>query len=58
MDGLRVDFEGGFGLVRASNTTPMVIMRFEGNDEASLKDIQEQFRAVILKTDPGVSLPF
>ncbi len=58
MDGVRVDFEGGFGLVRASNTTPMVIMRFEANDEATLKEIQEQFRAVILKTDPGVSLPF
>jgi len=58
MDGLRVDFEGGFGLVRASNTTPMLIMRFEANDEAMLKDIQEQFRAVLLKTDPEIELPF
>jgi len=58
MDGLRVDFDGGFGLVRASNTTPMLIMRFEANDEAMLKDIQEQFRAVLLKTDPEIKLPF
>ncbi len=58
MDGLRVDFDGGFGLVRASNTTPMLIMRFEANDEAMLKDIQEQFRAVLLKTDPKIELPF
>lgn len=58
MDGLRVDFDGGFGLVRASNTTPMLIMRFEANDEAMLKDIQEQFRAVLLKTDPEIDLPF
>jgi len=58
MDGLRVDFEDGFGLVRASNTTPMLIMRFEANDEAALKDIQEQFRAVLLKTDPEIELPF
>lgn len=58
MDGLRVDFESGFGLVRASNTTPMLIMRFEANDEATLIDIQEQFRAVLLKTDPEIKLPF
>lgn len=58
MDGLRVDFDGGFGLVRASNTTPMLIMRFEANDEAMLKDIQEQFRAVLLQTDPEIELPF
>ena len=58
MDGVRVDFKEGFGLVRASNTTPMLIMRFEANDEAMLKNIQEQFRAVLLKTDPTINLPF
>jgi len=58
MDGLRVDFDNGFGLVRASNTSPMLIMRFEADDEATLKDIQEQFRAVLLKVDAGVQLPF
>lgn len=58
IDGVRVDFDGGFGLVRASNTTPMLIMRFEANDETTLKEIQDAFRAVLLKTDPGVELPF
>ena len=58
MDGLRVDFDDGFGLVRASNTTPMLIMRFEANDKTMLKEIQEQFRAVLLKTDPQIELPF
>ncbi len=58
MDGLRVDFENGFGLVRASNTTPMLIMRFEADDEATLKDIQEQFRAVLLEVDAAIELPF
>lgn len=58
MDGLRVDFDGGFGLVRASNTTPMLIMRFEADDEATLDDIQAQFRSVLLKTDPAINLPF
>ncbi len=58
MDGLRVDFDKGFGLVRASNTTPMLIMRFEADDEAILKDIQEQFRTVLLKVDPELVLPF
>jgi len=58
MDGLRVDFENGFGLVRASNTTPMLIMRFEADDEATLTDIQDQFRAVLLEVDSAIELPF
>ena len=58
MDGLRVDFKNGFGLVRASNTTPMLIMRFEADDEATLKEIQEQFRAVLLEVDSTIELPF
>jgi hypothetical protein len=36
----------------------MLIMRFEADDEVTLKEIQEQFRAVLLKTDPTVELPF
>lgn len=58
MDGVRVDFDGGFGLVRASNTTPMLIMRFEADTQTLLEDIQAQFRAVLLKTDPEITLPF
>ncbi len=42
-DGVRVEFNDGFGLVRASNTTPNLVLRFEGDDEASLKRIQQLF---------------
>ncbi len=58
IDGLRVDFEDGFGLVRASNTTPMLIMRFEANNNAALASIQDQFRTILLKSDPRLELPF
>lgn len=58
IDGLRVDFKDGFALARASNTTPMIIMRFEADDEASLERIQDQFRAFINSVRPGISLPF
>jgi len=45
IDGLRVDFPDGWGLVRASNTTPVLVLRFEGNDEAALERIQALFRS-------------
>lgn len=58
IDGLRVDFDDGFGLVRASNTTPVWVLRFEGNDEAALKRIQDRFGALIKDVRPDVTLPF
>ncbi|NOR81426.1 MAG: phosphomannomutase/phosphoglucomutase, partial [Methyloprofundus sp.] len=58
IDGLRVDFSDGFGLVRASNTTPSLVVRFEGDTEESLKRIQDQFRKLILQIKPSLSLPF
>lgn len=58
IDGLRADFEDGWGLVRASNTTPSLIMRFEANNEAALKRIKEEFRGLMRKVDPKVALPF
>jgi phosphomannomutase/phosphoglucomutase len=58
IDGLRVDFNDGFGLVRASNTTPVLVLRFEGDNADALKRIQERFRALIRKTLPDVTLPF
>ena len=58
IDGLRVDFDNGFGLVRASNTTPTVVLRFEGDDEAALDMIQERFRDLFNATRPGLDLPF
>jgi phosphomannomutase/phosphoglucomutase len=58
IDGLRADFEDGWGLIRASNTTPSLILRFEANTEAALKRIKEEFRALMRKVDPSVPLPF
>jgi len=58
VDGLRVEFERGWGLVRASNTTPSLVLRFEADDELALSSIQDEFRRVMLQVDPGLSLPF
>ena len=58
IDGLRVEYADGFGLMRPSNTTPVVVLRFEADNEAALKRIQEQFRAVILAAAPDAALPF
>ena len=58
IDGLRVDFSDGFGLVRASNTTPSLVVRFEGDTEEALTRIQDQFRKLILQIKPNLSLPF
>lgn len=58
IDGLRVDFEDGFGLVRASNTTPILVIRFEADSQAALDRIKEAFRPVILEARPDADLPF
>ena len=58
LDGLRVEYPDGFGLMRASNTTPVVVMRFEADDQAALARIQAAFRAVLLAARPGTTLPF
>ena len=58
IDGLRVEYADGFGLMRPSNTTPVVVLRFEANNEAALKRIQEQFRSVILAAAPNAKFPF
>jgi phosphomannomutase/phosphoglucomutase len=58
IDGLRADFEDGWGLVRASNTTPSLILRFEANSEAALKRIKDEFRALMHRVDPKLALPF
>ncbi len=58
IDGLRVDFADGFGLVRASNTTPSLVVRFEGDSKDALARIQEQFRQLILEVKADLSLPF
>ena len=58
IDGLRVDFEDGFGLVRASNTTPCLVLRFEAENETALKRIQNDFRELILSQAPDSEIPF
>lgn len=58
IDGLRVEFSDGWGLVRASNTTPCIVLRFEADTEAALTRIQEKFRAFLLAHDQKLSLPF
>ncbi len=58
IDGLRVDFDDGFGLVRASNTTPSLVVRFEGDTDEALTRIKNQFRQLILEIKPDISLPF
>lgn len=58
IDGLRVEYEDGFGLARASNTTPVVVLRFEGDNEAAMRRIQEDFRKAILAARPDAALPY
>ena len=58
IDGLRADYDDGWGLVRASNTTPSLILRFEADSDAALKRIEAQFREAMLGVDPGLNLPF
>ncbi|TXF12291.1 phosphomannomutase/phosphoglucomutase [Pelomicrobium methylotrophicum] len=58
IDGLRVEYRDGFGLARSSNTTPVVVLRFEADNEPALKRIQEEFRRVILEAKPDAQLPF
>ncbi|CEN56172.1 phosphomannomutase/phosphoglucomutase [Candidatus Methylopumilus turicensis] len=58
IDGLRVEYSDGFGLMRPSNTTPVIVLRFEADSEDALKRIQQAFRTVILGAAPQVKLPF
>lgn len=58
IDGLRVDFPHGWGLVRASNTTPSLVFRFEADNEQALDEIQGKFKKSLLDVEPKMSLPF
>ena len=58
IDGLRADFPDGWGLLRASNTTPVLVLRFEGNDEAAMERIKALFREQLQPLLPGVELGF
>ncbi|MFN0316377.1 MAG: phosphomannomutase/phosphoglucomutase [Burkholderiales bacterium] len=58
IDGLRVEYSDGFGLARASNTTPVIVLRFEADNASALKRIQEDFRRVLGTAKSGLELPF
>ena len=58
LDGLRVEYADGFGLARASNTTPVIVLRFEGDTQDAIARIQAEFRAVLQAAKPGAQLPF
>jgi len=58
IDGIRADWPDGWGLVRASNTTPVLVLRFDADDKAALERIQGVFRAQLLAVDSSLNLPF
>ena len=58
IDGLRADWPDGWGLVRASNTTPVLVMRFDGDNKDALARIQAAFREQLLAVRPDLVLPF
>ena len=58
IDGLRVDWSDGWGLVRASNTTPVLVMRFDADSNAAMARIQHVFREHLLRLEPNLRLPF
>jgi len=58
IDGVRVEYADGFGLARPSNTTPIVVMRFEADSEAAIQRIQAEFKVALLAAKPDAKLPF
>lgn len=58
IDGMRVTWDKGWGLIRPSNTTPCLVLRFEADDEACLQQLQDTFRDQIRKIDSTINIPF
>ena len=58
LDGLRVEYPDGWGLVRASNTSPALLLRFEADSEEKMIEIQTQFRSLILSADKNLEIGF
>ncbi len=58
IDGIRAEFADGWGLVRGSNTTPSLVIRFEADNDAALERIKDDFRSQMLATDATIALPF
>ncbi len=55
---MRADWPDGWGLVRASNTTPVLVLRFDADNTAALLRVQTAFREQLLALDPRLKLPF
>jgi phosphomannomutase/phosphoglucomutase len=58
IDGVRVEYADGFGLARPSNTTPIVVLRFEADSEKAIQRIQQEFKVALLAVKPDAKLPF
>lgn len=58
IDGVRAEYKDGFGLARASNTTPVIVLRFEADTETALERIKGEFRAALQPLKPHAPLPF
>jgi phosphomannomutase/phosphoglucomutase len=58
IDGVRVEYADGFGLARASNTTPVIVIRFEADNHAALERIKKDFRAALQPLKPNAPLPY
>jgi phosphomannomutase/phosphoglucomutase len=58
IDGVRAEYRDGFGLARASNTTPVIVLRFEADDAAALERIKREFRAALQPLKPDAPLPY
>jgi phosphomannomutase / phosphoglucomutase len=58
VDGVRVEYADGFGLARASNTTPNIVMRFEADNAAALERIKSEFRTALQPLKPDAPLPY
>jgi phosphomannomutase/phosphoglucomutase len=58
IDGVRAEYPDGFGLARASNTTPVIVIRFEADNAAALERIKKDFRSALQPLKPDVPLPY
>lgn len=58
LDGLRVNYPDGWGLIRPSNTTPCLVLRFEADSKSKLEEIQNTFKQQLLSIDGDLDLPF
>ena len=58
IDGMRIEFQDGWGLIRASNTTPKLTLRFAGDDQAAIERIQQRMKQALTLHAPDLQVPF